>query len=814
MIPVGQKAVINAIKRARQNGNLNLQNLSLETFPEDIVNFSELQFEDQKWWDTHPLHKIDMTNNNIQQINGEVFEKEREIMVVRFINNQIIQLPTQMFTLEQLKSIDFTHNNLTEIPQQITQCISLVEILLPDNKISQLPNNLSQLQNLERLILTKNNFTQFPNVQNLSKLKFLDLGENYIEEINPNAMVGLFSLEQLILIKNQLNYFSDSFLRDSQNLVVIQLDQNKLKEVSFPELPKLDQLSLSYNQIQKFQDFDKMQQLTVIILNNNKLTKLSKNIMLVKELKTLDIANNDLGDIPSEIGLLPKLVRIQLEGNPLKCIRQSIRNQGAEQLKKYLVSRIEGDYTKLEEELNPRTKFATQKVDQWEQLLREFCQNNEFICRQQGLTEIDERVFQIDLRVLDLQKNQISQLSSSIGTLLNLKKINLQENKLFTLPLEFLNLQQNIAYIELKSNNLSDFFSQVPYQNLNFQSLTYLDLSINQLTQVPQCILSMPNLTHLLMSYNKIRDIDIIFNEKLENLQVIDFSNNKITHISDQVAFNQPDLSHLNLANNDLQQIPTIIGFMQLTAFQIEGNPLKIIKRNIIDKGTVHILEYLKTKHPNQNPQGLAIQNKNKKQYQQERQREDKQKMMEEFIDQKYENYKQNPQLYQQNSQFRGNLQQPQQQNNNSSSNFNNPQLQQPQNQNISQNQYGHQQQIPQHQVPQQQLYQQYNQQPQQQQQFQQNMYQNYGQINQQQQQIQQQQYQQQQPQFQNHMQQKLQPQINRQQIQQDLQLVSSQINELESEIRDNFQLNNLQKQKKRRELQQLLVKRSELQKL
>lgn len=47
---------------------------------------------------------------------------------------------------------------------------------------------------------------------------------------------------------------------------------------------------------------------------------------MCKGLKTLDLVNNDLGDIPSEIGVLPKLVRIHLEGNPLKCIRSTIRS--------------------------------------------------------------------------------------------------------------------------------------------------------------------------------------------------------------------------------------------------------------------------------------------------------------------------------------------------------------------------------------------------------------------------------------------------------------------------------------------------------
>lgn len=67
---------------------------------------------------------------------------------------------------------------------------------------------------------------------------------------------------------------------------------------------------------------------------------LDKSILKCTQLKTLDLTNNDLPDLPSEIGLLPKLVRLTVEGNPLKCIRNNIKNAGAEILKKYLRDRI------------------------------------------------------------------------------------------------------------------------------------------------------------------------------------------------------------------------------------------------------------------------------------------------------------------------------------------------------------------------------------------------------------------------------------------------------------------------------------------
>jgi Leucine-rich repeat (LRR) protein len=80
--------------------------------------------------------------------------------------------------------------------------------------------------------------------------------------------------------------------------------------------------------------------LTVLILNDNKLKLLSPDIVALQQLKTLDLSNNDLPDLPSELGFIDSLVRIQIEGNPLRAIRQNLRTAGTNAIKKYLRDRI------------------------------------------------------------------------------------------------------------------------------------------------------------------------------------------------------------------------------------------------------------------------------------------------------------------------------------------------------------------------------------------------------------------------------------------------------------------------------------------
>lgn len=80
-------------------------------------------------------------------------------------------------------------------------------------------------------------------------------------------------------------------------------------------------------------------------------------------------------------------------------------------------------------------------------------------------------------------------------------------------------------------------------------------------------------------------------------MSVLDASNNIIDSLSEKIAYFSPILSHINLENNSLNNLPTVIGFMNLSNIKIDGNPFKTIKRAIIDKGTVSILDFLRNRH-------------------------------------------------------------------------------------------------------------------------------------------------------------------------------------------------------------------------
>jgi len=99
-------------------------------------------------------------------------------------------------------------------------------------------------------------------------------------------------------------------------------------------------LILAFNRIDQLENLDRAPNVTIIDLHNNKLVLLPDELVELKKLKTLKVSNNDLSDLNPRLALLQNLVRIAIEGNPLKCIKTTLRGSGAEPLKAYLKLRL------------------------------------------------------------------------------------------------------------------------------------------------------------------------------------------------------------------------------------------------------------------------------------------------------------------------------------------------------------------------------------------------------------------------------------------------------------------------------------------
>ena len=84
-----------------------------------------------------------------------------------------------------------------------------------------------------------------------------------------------------------------------------------------------------------------------------------------------------------------------------------------------------------------------------------------------------------------------------------------------------------------------------------------------------------------------------------ERLETLLLNGNQIKVIDVQGLRQLKMLAVLDLANNDIQQVPPELGTLtQLRALQLEGNPFRVPRPQILVKGTQSILSYLRDRIP------------------------------------------------------------------------------------------------------------------------------------------------------------------------------------------------------------------------
>jgi len=159
------------------------------------------------------------------------------------------------------------------------------------------------------------------------------------------------------------------------------------------------------------------------------------------------------------------------------------------------------------------------------------------------IAEIDSEAFKYlhNLQVLILRKNSLSIFCDWSTPLFNLRMLDISQNLVVQLSetillnnLEELNLSDNMIV------NISDAVFTIP-------SLSSLDLSYNKLTKFP----SVPNLHELIMSGNMIKSLDQNSLTGLPSLQVLLMNDSPLLHSIEPLSFlDCNNLSYLSLSSN------------------------------------------------------------------------------------------------------------------------------------------------------------------------------------------------------------------------------------------------------------------------
>lgn len=130
-------------------------------------------------------------------------------------------------------------------------------------------------------------------------------------------------------------------------------------------------------------------------------------------------------------------------------------------------------------------------------------------------------------------------------------KIHLQNNKLSKLPIELFQLL-TLRELDVSFNRLTELPSENGENGWNCSSLKILNLSNNQLQELPGALWKIPNLKYLLADHNCIENISDDGVTDVHELKVINVSHNRLTHIPTFFSY----VKKIYVSNNRLDSLP------------------------------------------------------------------------------------------------------------------------------------------------------------------------------------------------------------------------------------------------------------------
>ena len=309
------------------------------------------------------LKKLDLSDNNISTIDDDAFKDLANLTMLYLSDNFITEIKEVHFrNLVNLRFLYLQQNHISVLGRNVFfPALTMVErIDLSTNHMTEISEGtFSQLVSLKFLHLERNNITTITrgHFVQMSQLEQLVLNQNSLQSLAPFTFRDLVNLQNLDLSYNQLRTLpNNTFQTDwpeihPSKLQVLNLNNNLLDTIepeAFKGLNSLQALHMAYNPLKEFPEapfppslekisLHHMKELHVIpagaianlpnlrrieLYGNPKLSVVSSGSFQgpFRGLKLVDLSRNNLRTMPQTVLENWKAVAsVDLSGNPWHC---------------------------------------------------------------------------------------------------------------------------------------------------------------------------------------------------------------------------------------------------------------------------------------------------------------------------------------------------------------------------------------------------------------------------------------------------------------------------------------------------------------
>ncbi|XP_023642045.1 plant intracellular Ras-group-related LRR protein 6 [Capsella rubella] len=579
------------LKAARTSGSLNLSNRSLLDVPTEVYQCLETTGEGENWWEAVDLQKLILAHNDIEVLREDL-KNLACLVVLNVSHNKLSELPAAIGELTAMKSLDVSFNSISELPEQIGSAISLVKLDCSSNRLKELPESLGRCLDLSDLKASNNQISSLPeDMVNCSKLSKLDMEGNKLTVLSEKHIASWTMLTELNASKNILGCLPQN-IGSLSRLIRLDLHQNKISSVppSIGGCSSLVEFYLGINLLSTLPaEIGDLSRLGTLDLRSNQLKEYPVGACKLK-LSYLDLSNNSLTGLYPELGNMITLRKLVLVGNPLRTLRSTLVNGPTAALLKYLRSRLSDS-----EETSASTPTKENVIAS---AARMSISSKELSLEGLNLSAVPAEVWESgEITKVNLSKNSIEELPAQLSSSVSLQTLILSRNKIKDWPGAILKSLPNLVCLKLDNNPLK----QIPLDGFQAVSgLQILDLSGNAVFREHPKFCHLPQLQELYLSRIQLSEVpeDIL---NLSSLLILDLNQNSLQSIPKGIK-SMTSLKHLDISNNNISSLPPELGLLEptLEVLRLDGNPLRSIRRPILERGTKAVLNYLKDRLPDQ----------------------------------------------------------------------------------------------------------------------------------------------------------------------------------------------------------------------
>ncbi|PSN56249.1 hypothetical protein C0J52_00418 [Blattella germanica] len=504
--------------------------------------------------------------------------------------------PRALTRLPALKEIALVGNRLADpgmVGRAVRDLPALSVLRLDDNLFDRLGEaSFVDLPALRELSISGNRITELQRgaFDRLPVLRRIDLSRNRLVRLHPEAFLQhSASVEELWLASNSLDHIGEvrAVLDTLPRLRYLDLSNNYIEEVPFGALrghPTLERLHLDHNRLQHIQReaFTAMPALRELRLRNNSLSSfLEGPLWNLPALKGLDLAYNYFRRLDSRLlANLPALRRLDISGNALEMVEPAafINTPALEHVN--LSRNALTDFHPA----TFRDLLGLYELDVGWNRLRELVpalpRGLEYLHAARNQITTLPNLALPALRLLDLTGNGVHNiLPGSMSAMVQLRWLHLGENSLQALEEGALRGLARLEILDIHDNQLLNMDERCLH---DVRQLRHLNLHGNRLEKIEELHLrDSIHLTHLDVSYNQLHTIERNALASNRALQELDISHNALMEIPEALQ-DLATLQLLDLTNNRLREFtPTTLGNLQsLVELRLSRNKLQHLQEN------------------------------------------------------------------------------------------------------------------------------------------------------------------------------------------------------------------------------------------